>query len=45
MLAEIDHRLEVMRFLGGFIITIESDRLDFLISKLSLQNNGDPAIT
>jgi hypothetical protein len=45
MLPEIDHRLEVMHLLGGFIITIESDRLYFFIFKLSLQNNGDPVIT
>lgn len=30
MLPEIDHRLEVMHLLGGFIFTIESDRLYFL---------------
>lgn len=45
MLPEIDHRLEVMHLLGGFIITIESDRLYFFIFKLSLQYNGDPVIT
>ena len=32
MLPEIDHRLEVMHLLGGFIITIEPDRLYFLFS-------------
>ncbi len=42
MLPEIDHRLEVMHPQGGFTITIESDRLYFIISKLSLNNNGDP---
>ncbi len=41
MLPEIDRRLEVMHLLGGFIITIESDRQYFIISKLSLNNNGD----